>query len=158
MKHFSNEKQNFQSWNYYPQVLDYQDFWITGCQIKAILLYLRSEKQFRKYSKLSKKEIWGFQIHFVVFHVRTPHSDRWLPTLQKNILPRSSRLSTPKNEAVRSYKMLEITCQTTWHHSLRENNEYVSQFFLNLDIKKKRSKFQTYIPKVCVNNGLQWKW
>jgi len=46
MKRFSNEKQNFQSWDYSPQVPDYQDFGITGCQIKAILLYLRSEEQF----------------------------------------------------------------------------------------------------------------
>jgi hypothetical protein len=36
---FSDKKQNFQSWNYYPQVLDYQKFLIIGCWIKGILLY-----------------------------------------------------------------------------------------------------------------------
>jgi len=35
---FSGKKQNFWSWDYAPQVLDYQDFWINGYQIKGILL------------------------------------------------------------------------------------------------------------------------
>jgi hypothetical protein len=36
---FSCKKQNFQFWDYSPQVIDYQDFSITGCQIKLISLY-----------------------------------------------------------------------------------------------------------------------
>jgi hypothetical protein len=35
---FSGKKQNFWSWDYTPQVLDYQDFWIIRYQIKGILL------------------------------------------------------------------------------------------------------------------------
>ena len=27
------------SWDYSSQVLDYQDFWIIGCQIKGVLIY-----------------------------------------------------------------------------------------------------------------------
>jgi hypothetical protein len=39
-KAFSGKKQTFWSWEYYPQVLDYQAFQIIGHQIKGILLYL----------------------------------------------------------------------------------------------------------------------
>ena len=35
---FSGKKQNFWSWAYAPQVLNYQGFWIIGYQIKWILL------------------------------------------------------------------------------------------------------------------------
>jgi len=34
------KKQDFQSWDGSPQVLDYQDFLIIRCQIKGIVLYL----------------------------------------------------------------------------------------------------------------------
>jgi hypothetical protein len=44
MKLFSGKKQNFQSWND-PQVLDSQDFLITGCQIKQILLHLKIKEK-----------------------------------------------------------------------------------------------------------------
>jgi hypothetical protein len=37
---FSGNKQNFESWDYSPQVLDYQDFQAIGCQIKEILLFI----------------------------------------------------------------------------------------------------------------------
>jgi hypothetical protein len=37
---FLDKKQNFQPWGYSPEVLDYQNFRITGHQIKATLLYL----------------------------------------------------------------------------------------------------------------------
>jgi hypothetical protein len=40
MKLLSGKKQNFWSWNYSPQVPEYQGFWIIGCQIKGILLQL----------------------------------------------------------------------------------------------------------------------
>jgi len=36
----SGKKQTFYSWDYYPQVPDYQAFQIIGHQIKGILLYL----------------------------------------------------------------------------------------------------------------------
>jgi hypothetical protein len=36
----SGVKAKLQSWDYSPQVSDYQDFQITGCQIKLILLYM----------------------------------------------------------------------------------------------------------------------
>jgi hypothetical protein len=38
IKLFSSNKQNLWSWNYTPQVLDYQDFWISVRWIKGILL------------------------------------------------------------------------------------------------------------------------
>jgi len=38
---FSGKKQNFWSWDYSPQVLDYQDFQVLGCRIKGILLYIQ---------------------------------------------------------------------------------------------------------------------
>jgi hypothetical protein len=36
MKLFSGEEQNFQSWDCYFQVLDYQDFQIIGPQVEGI--------------------------------------------------------------------------------------------------------------------------
>jgi hypothetical protein len=39
MKLSSGKKQNFQSWNCSPQVLDYQDFQIFRRQTKGILLH-----------------------------------------------------------------------------------------------------------------------
>jgi hypothetical protein len=36
----SGVKAKLQSWDYSPEVQDYQDFHITGCQIKWILLYI----------------------------------------------------------------------------------------------------------------------
>jgi hypothetical protein len=38
IKLFSGNKQNLWPWDYGPQVLDYQDFWISICWIKGILL------------------------------------------------------------------------------------------------------------------------
>jgi len=36
---FFGKNQNFQSWNYFLQVLDYQDFHIIGYQSEDIVLY-----------------------------------------------------------------------------------------------------------------------
>jgi hypothetical protein len=40
MELFTGEKQNFWSWDYSPQMPDYQWFWIIGYQIKGISLQL----------------------------------------------------------------------------------------------------------------------
>jgi hypothetical protein len=40
MKPWSGKEQNFSSWDYTPQMLDYQDFQIIRQQIKGILLYI----------------------------------------------------------------------------------------------------------------------
>jgi hypothetical protein len=37
---FAGNKQNFKSWDYSPQVLDYPDVQAIGCQIKGIVLYV----------------------------------------------------------------------------------------------------------------------
>jgi len=42
---FSCGKQNFRSWDYSPQVTDYRDFPITGCQMKLISLYCDTEQE-----------------------------------------------------------------------------------------------------------------
>ena len=47
-KHFSGKKQNFQSWDYFPQVPDYQDFRIIGRRLKWILLYYVLKSMFSK--------------------------------------------------------------------------------------------------------------
>jgi len=39
MKLFSGEEQNFQSWDCYSQVLDYQGYQIIRPQVEGILLY-----------------------------------------------------------------------------------------------------------------------
>jgi hypothetical protein len=44
----SGKKQNFQSWDHSPQVLDYQDFWITGHWITGILLYMKTTMHCKK--------------------------------------------------------------------------------------------------------------
>jgi len=38
MKFSSGKKQNLLSWDYLPQVLDYQDFWIRRHQINRLWL------------------------------------------------------------------------------------------------------------------------
>ena len=43
---FSGKKQNFQSWDYFPQVLDYQDFRIIGRRIKLIWPYYDLKSMF----------------------------------------------------------------------------------------------------------------
>ena len=46
---------------------------------------------------------------------------------------------TLKNKAVRSFKTQEITCQSTWHHRPRENNEYMEvNSFGTWTLKKKK--------------------
>jgi hypothetical protein len=40
--YFSGKKQHFRSWDYSPQVPDYQDFQIIGRRIKGILLHMAS--------------------------------------------------------------------------------------------------------------------
>ena len=42
MKFFPDKKQNLLSWDYFLQVLDYQDIQVFGYQVKGILLYLVS--------------------------------------------------------------------------------------------------------------------
>jgi hypothetical protein len=39
---FYGKKQNLWSWDYFPQVLDYQDFWIVGLWIEGNLQYIQN--------------------------------------------------------------------------------------------------------------------
>ena len=54
MKLLSDKKPNFRSWNYSPQVPDYQDFQFIGSRIKGIFLYIIKGK-----GKAVPLQAWG---------------------------------------------------------------------------------------------------
>ena len=77
---FSCRKQNFRSWDYSPQVTDYQDFSITGCQIKLISLYYNTDQESNIPWTKNRYIFW-----FFTSEAQRDHSECWKHTTDMSI-------------------------------------------------------------------------
>jgi len=110
MKLLTGKKQKFQSWDYSPQVPNYQDFWITKCQIKEILQYMQC------FFQLVYAGTWGTQRCSWLKHGVTSQKDRGFDSRWRHwnsSLTKSSQLhyGPGVNSASNRNEYLEFFCR-----------------------------------------------